>query len=162
MFLSNNILMKILLNFYFVPDLFRSASEAGPRDILKLYNTSGQLLNISGNLPPNSPESRYSLHVVAANGFAMLQESAGNTLKALEARVSAIERQLKSELPLPPAVDELQKQVEEFREKLETTESLSWLGNVFSDDFYVILGLLFKDLCCKKAFSKFNRFFLLL
>jgi hypothetical protein len=25
-------------------------------------------------------------------------------------------------------VEELQRQVEEFREKLETTESLSWLG----------------------------------
>ncbi|RZC42888.1 hypothetical protein BDFB_010535 [Asbolus verrucosus] len=107
--------------------LFRSASEAGPRDILKLYNTSGQLLNISGDLPSNTPDSRYSLQVVAANGFAMLQESAGNCLKSLEARVSAIERQLRSELPLPPAVEELQRQVEEFREKLETTESLSWL-----------------------------------
>ncbi|KYB27494.1 High affinity cGMP-specific 3',5'-cyclic phosphodiesterase 9A-like Protein [Tribolium castaneum] len=109
-------------------NLFRSASEAGPRDILKLYNTSGQLLNISGDLPPNTPDSRYSLQVVAANGFAMLQESTGNSLKALEARVSAIERQLRSELPLPPAVEELQRQVEEFREKLETTESLSWLA----------------------------------
>ncbi|KAJ3654757.1 hypothetical protein Zmor_013925 [Zophobas morio] len=105
-----------------------SAAEAGPRDILKLYNTAGQLLNISGDLPPNTPDSRYSLQVVAANGFAMLQESTGNTLKALEARVSAIERQLRSELPLPPAVEELQRQVDEFREKLETTESLSWLG----------------------------------
>ncbi|XP_044267215.1 high affinity cGMP-specific 3',5'-cyclic phosphodiesterase 9A [Tribolium madens] len=111
-----------------IKDLFRSASEAGPRDILKLYNTSGQLLNISGDLPPNTPDSRYSLQVVAANGFAMLQESTGSSLKALEARVSAIERQLRSELPLPPAVEELQRQVEEFREKLETTESLSWLG----------------------------------
>ncbi|KAJ8918363.1 hypothetical protein NQ315_008057 [Exocentrus adspersus] len=35
-------------------NLFRSAAEAGPRDILKLYNTEGQLLNISAELPPNT------------------------------------------------------------------------------------------------------------
>jgi hypothetical protein len=127
-FLMFNVNGPKQMSFYLSPDLFRSASEAGPRDILKLYNTAGQLLNISGDLPSNTPDSRYSLQVVAANGFAMLQESTGNSLKALEARVSAIERQLRSELPLPPAVEELQRQVEEFREKLETTESLSWLG----------------------------------
>lgn len=58
----------------------------------------------------------------------MLQESTSSELKNLEARVAAIERQLKWELPLPPAVEELQKEVESFREKLETTENLSWLG----------------------------------
>ncbi|XP_056644634.1 high affinity cGMP-specific 3',5'-cyclic phosphodiesterase 9A [Diorhabda sublineata] len=111
-----------------IKDLFRSAAEAGPRDILKLYNIDGQLLNISAELPSNSPETRYSLQVVAANGLAMLQESTGADLKALEERVSAIERQLRWELPLPPTVEELQKEVEAFKEKLETTESLSWLG----------------------------------
>lgn len=109
-------------------DLFRSAAEAGPRDILKLYNSAGQLLNISADLPSNTKETAYSLLVVAANGLAMLQESTGAELKLLEARVSAIERQLRSELPLPPAVQELQREVDAFREKLETTESLSWLG----------------------------------
>lgn len=59
-------------NNFFVLDLFRSAAEAGPRDILKLYNSYGQLLNISADLPSNGPETRYTLHVVAANGFAML------------------------------------------------------------------------------------------
>lgn len=49
-------------------------------------------------------------------------------MKSLEARISEIERQLKADLPLPPAVQQLQKQVEAFKEKLETTESLSWLG----------------------------------
>lgn len=58
----------------------------------------------------------------------MLQESTSSELKALEERVAAIEKQLKWELPLPPAVEELQREVESFREKLETTESLSWLG----------------------------------
>lgn len=73
-------------------------------------------------------DTRYSLQVVAANGLAMLQESTSSELKSLEARVAAIEKQLKWELPLPPAVQELQKEVDTFREKLETTESLSWLG----------------------------------
>lgn len=58
----------------------------------------------------------------------MLQESTSSELTALEARVAALEKQLKWELPLPPAVEELQKEVDNFREKLETTESLSWLG----------------------------------
>lgn len=66
--------------------------------------------------------------MVAANGLAMLQEETGAELKQLEARVSAIERQLRSELPLPPVVQELQNEVDGFREKLETSESLSWLG----------------------------------
>ncbi|XP_049822251.1 high affinity cGMP-specific 3',5'-cyclic phosphodiesterase 9A isoform X2 [Aethina tumida] len=111
-----------------IKDLFRSAAEAGPRDILKLYNTAGQLLNISSDLAANTKDLPYSLQVVAANGMAMLQETTGADLKALESRVSAIERQLKYELPLPHAVQELQKEVDAFREKLETSESLSWLG----------------------------------
>ncbi|CAH2008495.1 unnamed protein product [Acanthoscelides obtectus] len=108
--------------------MFRSASEAGPNDILKLYNYDGQLLNINSDLPPNTPSHPYTLQVVAANGMAALQESTGAELKALEARIAAVERQLHRELPLPPAVDELREEVERFREKLETSEKLSWLG----------------------------------
>lgn len=63
--------------------------------------------------------------------MAMLHESTGADLKALEARVSAIERQLRWELPLPSTVEELQKEVDAFREKLETQESLSWLGEYY-------------------------------
>lgn len=51
-------------------------------------------------------------------------------MRSLEVRISEIERQLKADLPLPPAVQQLQKQVDAFREKLETTESLSWLGEL--------------------------------
>lgn len=108
--------------------MFRSAAEAGPRDILKLYNTAGQLLNISPALPQNTPDNPYSLQVVAANGFAMLHKNTGDDMKVLEQRISELERQLKSDLPLPPAVQQLQLQVDAFRQKLETTESLSWLG----------------------------------
>ncbi|XP_022914096.1 high affinity cGMP-specific 3',5'-cyclic phosphodiesterase 9A isoform X1 [Onthophagus taurus] len=111
-----------------IKDLFRSAAEAGPRDIIKLYNKSGHLLNINQELEGNTKEERYSLQVVAANGFAMLQENTGTDLKVLEQRISELERQLKADLPLPSAVKQLQNQVDAFREKLETTESLSWLG----------------------------------
>ncbi|XP_050309835.1 high affinity cGMP-specific 3',5'-cyclic phosphodiesterase 9A isoform X2 [Anthonomus grandis grandis] len=113
---------------YQVKGIFRSAVEAGPSDILKLYNAAGQLLNISADLPPNTPNNVYSLKVVAANGLPMLQESTCVNLKSLEARVSAVERQMRAELPLPPVVEDLRKEVEVFRYKLETDESLSWLG----------------------------------
>ncbi|RXN31369.1 high affinity cGMP-specific 3, 5 -cyclic phosphodiesterase 9A-like protein [Labeo rohita] len=47
--------------------LFRAAAEAGPHDILKLYNTKGNIINISPQLAPNSPHSCYKLEVVAAD-----------------------------------------------------------------------------------------------
>ncbi|XP_077866472.1 high affinity cGMP-specific 3',5'-cyclic phosphodiesterase 9A-like [Saccoglossus kowalevskii] len=50
-----------------VKDCFRSAAEAGPNDILKLYNTRGNIVNISPKLEENTPESRYKLEVVAAH-----------------------------------------------------------------------------------------------
>lgn len=50
-----------------ITDLFRAAAEAGPYDILKLYNTKGNIINISPQLAPNSPHSCYKLEVVAAD-----------------------------------------------------------------------------------------------
>ena len=55
-----------VLNFLFL-ECFRSAAEAGPYDILKLYNHKGNLINISTNLEANSPETQYKLEVVAAH-----------------------------------------------------------------------------------------------
>lgn len=52
---------------HFFSDLFRSAAEAGPHDILKLYNPKGNIINISPNLESNSPNSCYKLEVVAAD-----------------------------------------------------------------------------------------------
>ncbi|XP_077436589.1 high affinity cGMP-specific 3',5'-cyclic phosphodiesterase 9A isoform X3 [Vanacampus margaritifer] len=49
-----------------VKDLFRSAAEAGPHDILKLYNPKGNIINISPNLEPNKPNTCYKLEVVAS------------------------------------------------------------------------------------------------
>ncbi|XP_076270902.1 phosphodiesterase 9 isoform X2 [Rhynchophorus ferrugineus] len=111
-----------------VKSIFRAAAEASPSDILKLYNAAGQLLNITADLPSNTKDTPYSLQVVAANGLAMLQESTCADLKALEARISAVERQMRAELPLPTAVEDLRKEVDAFRERLETDQNLSWLG----------------------------------
>lgn len=43
-------------------ELFRSAAEAGPLDIVKLRK-GDKLLNISTHLPPNTPDTPYVLQV---------------------------------------------------------------------------------------------------
>ena len=53
--------------FDFFAETFRAAAEASPDDILKLYNTKGNLINISPKLPENTPDTRYKLEVVAAH-----------------------------------------------------------------------------------------------
>ena len=45
-----------------VAELFRNAAEAGPLDIVKLCK-GDKLLNISTNLPANTPDSPYVLQV---------------------------------------------------------------------------------------------------
>ena len=57
----------------YIVDLFRAAAEAGPSDILKLYNEKGSIVNISPKLMGNTPDSRYRLEVVAS-------QKAGNTV----------------------------------------------------------------------------------
>jgi len=51
----------------YLSETFRCAAEAGPHDILKLYNARGHLINISPRIPDNTPDSRYTLHVVATH-----------------------------------------------------------------------------------------------
>ncbi|GLH05808.1 Phosphodiesterase [Gryllus bimaculatus] len=110
-------------------DLFRSAAEAGPLDILKLYGPGGRLLNISSRLAPNSADRPYRLEVVAAHCQGMLLDEVGVDLRALEERVARLEAQLRGDPgELPAAVRLLQQQVERFRTKLETAEHLSWMG----------------------------------
>lgn len=68
--LQNNvyILSKIYFKGCCLPlDCFRCAAEAGPYDILKLYNFKGNLVNISPSLPENTSNERYKLEVVAAH-----------------------------------------------------------------------------------------------
>lgn len=47
--------------------MFRSAAEAGPCDIVKLYTEEGRIINITPNIPANSPSTPYRLEVVAVH-----------------------------------------------------------------------------------------------
>ncbi|KAM4731337.1 LOW QUALITY PROTEIN: high affinity cGMP-specific 3',5'-cyclic phosphodiesterase 9A [Anableps anableps] len=109
-------------------------AEAGPHDILKLYNPKGNIINISPSLEPNSPTSCYKLEVVAADCNneplgAELVGALGFDLSSMEKRLQALEKKVLFEAgEMPPVVFEMKKQVESFREKLESVEHLSWLG----------------------------------
>lgn len=48
-------------------DLFRAAAEVGPHHILKMYNTTGNTVNISPQLEANSVDSHYRLEVVTSD-----------------------------------------------------------------------------------------------
>ncbi|MCJ8732479.1 hypothetical protein PDJAM_G00211810 [Pangasius djambal] len=117
-----------------VKDLFRSAAEAGPHDILKLYNPKGNIINISPQLTPNSPHTCYKLEVVAADCNSEplgteLTVSLGFDLSSMEKRLQSLEKKILIESGKTPAVVyEMKQQVESFREKLESVEHLSWLG----------------------------------
>ncbi|XP_044072605.1 high affinity cGMP-specific 3',5'-cyclic phosphodiesterase 9A isoform X1 [Siniperca chuatsi] len=121
-----------------VKDLFRSAAEAGPHDILKLYNPKGNIINISPSLEPNSPNSCYKLEVVATDCNseplgAELAGALGFDLSSMEKRLQGLEKKILIEAGETPAVVyEMKKQVDSFREKLESVEHLSWLG-LFKD-----------------------------
>ncbi|KTF87642.1 hypothetical protein cypCar_00020340 [Cyprinus carpio] len=120
-----------------IKDLFRAAAEAGPYDILKLYNTKGNIINISPQLAPNSPHSCYKLEVVAADcnsellgsdpavalGFdlsSMEKRPKMSRIKCLLNRLQSLEKRILTEATETPAiVYEMKRQVESFREKLE-------------------------------------------
>lgn len=53
------------ISWFISIETFRAAAEANSDDILKLYNTKGNLVNISPKLPENTPDTRYKLEVVA-------------------------------------------------------------------------------------------------
>ncbi|XP_008550613.1 uncharacterized protein LOC103573353 [Microplitis demolitor] len=112
-------------------ELFRSAAEAGPLDIVKLRK-GDKLLNISPQLPANTPDTPYVLQVVGAHPTSVGMIEA-DLLRALEKRVAALERELGAQQAVAssePAhlLRELKRQMDAFKTKLETTEHLSWLG----------------------------------
>lgn len=118
-----------------VKETFRSAAEAGPNDILKLYNARGNLINISPRIPDNTPEARYRLDVVAAQcpGDKPIAEQLGFDVSAIEKRLQALEKRVFIENgELPASVCDVQKRVAEFKNKLQSVEHLSWLG-LFKD-----------------------------
>ncbi|XP_067116202.1 high affinity cGMP-specific 3',5'-cyclic phosphodiesterase 9A-like [Osmerus mordax] len=111
-----------------VKDLFQAAAEAGPNDILKLYNSSGNLINISPQLKANNPQSAYSLEVVASD-YHNTDLTMSLEMDKLEKRLQSLERKIFTETgAVPDAVCELKDQVESFRNKLENVDHLSWLG----------------------------------
>uniref|UniRef100_A0A3B4TPP4 Phosphodiesterase n=1 Tax=Seriola dumerili TaxID=41447 RepID=A0A3B4TPP4_SERDU len=110
-------------------NLFRSAAEAGPHDILKLYNPKGNIINISPGLEPNSPNSCYKLEVVAAD---CNSEPLG-IFNLAPWELQGLEKKILIEAGETPAVVyEMKKQVDSFQIKLESVEHLSWLG-LFKD-----------------------------
>lgn len=125
-------------------DTFRAAAEANSDDILKLYNTKGNLINISPKLPENTPDTRYKLEVVALHcNDNVLATQFGVVIKDLESRVEMLEKKVFVENgEIPPVVGELKHKVEHLREKLEGVDHLSWLG-------------LFKDISCGTSLKPF-------
>ncbi|XP_055865075.1 high affinity cGMP-specific 3',5'-cyclic phosphodiesterase 9A-like isoform X4 [Biomphalaria glabrata] len=124
-----------------VRETFRAAAEAGPADILKLYNTRKNLVNISPKLPENTPTSRYRLEVVAAdcsflslhiftdkNG--LLGPPSGTVdITAIDQRLSALEKKVYIDNgEMPDSLYDLKTKVDHFKEKLENVAHLSWLG----------------------------------
>lgn len=111
-------------------ETFRSAAEAGPHDILKLYNVKGNLVNISPRLPENTPQTRYKLEVVATQcNDASTGTEIGVDFTAIENRLAKLEKKVFVDNgEMPSLVLELQDKVEDFKEKLQSVDHLSWLG----------------------------------
>ncbi|XP_072035357.1 high affinity cGMP-specific 3',5'-cyclic phosphodiesterase 9A-like isoform X2 [Amphiura filiformis] len=114
-----------------VKDVFRAAAEARQHDILKLYNTRGNIVNICPKLEENTPDKPYKLEVVAAQ--CSLAEQLGFDVNEMESRLEMLEKKVMVDSgETPSVVYELRNKVEDFRQKLESVEHLSWLG-LFKD-----------------------------
>ncbi|KAK3575990.1 hypothetical protein CHS0354_023421 [Potamilus streckersoni] len=115
-------------------ETFRAAAEAGPVDILKLYNAKGSLMNISPRLPENTPNDRYRLEVVAVHCPGVpLAEQLGLDVSAVEQRLCQLEKKVYIDSgELPVSVQQMKEKMETFRDKLQGVEHLSWLG-LFKD-----------------------------
>ncbi|XP_070183681.1 high affinity cGMP-specific 3',5'-cyclic phosphodiesterase 9A-like [Littorina saxatilis] len=114
-----------------VRETFRAAAEAGPYDILKLYNLRGNIINISERLQPNTPDTRYNLEVVAASYSKddSLANKIGTDLETIEKRLEDLEKKVFVENgETPHLIVELKTKAEHLKEKLEGLEHLSWLG----------------------------------
>ncbi|XP_021339232.1 high affinity cGMP-specific 3',5'-cyclic phosphodiesterase 9A-like isoform X1 [Mizuhopecten yessoensis] len=115
-------------------ETFRAAAEAGPEDILKLYNKKGNLLNISPKLTENTPDTRYTLEVVATHCNVFFPEAQkgshlGVDISMIESRLGQLETRVYVDNgELPAIVKDLKIKVEQFKEKLESVDHLSWLG----------------------------------
>ncbi|KYN16320.1 hypothetical protein ALC57_11402 [Trachymyrmex cornetzi] len=132
-------------------ELFRSAAEAGPLDIVKLRK-GDKLLNISTHLPANMPDTPYVLQIVGAHPASSGVIEA-EVLWALERRVAALERQLREHqeaLYATPslALRELKRQVDSFKNKLENNDQLSWLS------FYKLPEPIYMESCRRLQYRR--------
>jgi len=113
-----------------VKAIFRVAAEALESDILKLYNSRGNLINISPSLPENTPDTRYKLEVVASNTTGpSLAAELGFNVEDLQARLQILETRFTEQAKeAPEVVLELKSKLDSLRERLESLDHLSWLG----------------------------------
>jgi high affinity cGMP-specific 3',5'-cyclic phosphodiesterase 9 len=113
-----------------VKAVFRAAAEAHEGDILKLYNSRGNLINISPSLPENSPDTRYKLEVVASNNSGLsIGTEVGFDFDDLQSRLQLLESKFVAQSKdAPDLVKDMKVKVEVLREKLENLDHLSWLG----------------------------------
>lgn len=69
--MNNARALRPLCVVFFAPfvgaDLFSSAAEAGPSDIVKMYTPQGALVSINNRLESNRPDAPYRLELVAAH-----------------------------------------------------------------------------------------------
>uniref|UniRef100_A0A3Q1EE36 Phosphodiesterase n=1 Tax=Acanthochromis polyacanthus TaxID=80966 RepID=A0A3Q1EE36_9TELE len=109
--------MDIFLDKYCLKCLFYLAAEAGPHHILKMYNTSGSVVNISPRLQANSVDSYYRLEVVASD---LQSETNSPFFTVCVFRLRHLEDKVTEDVgKTPEIICELKSQVEAFKRKLE-------------------------------------------
>lgn len=112
-----------------VTEVFRGAAEASSNDLLKLYSIQGKVLNISADLKPNTPDTRYKLDVVAVpcTGSSVGQ-TLGFDIGRLERKLEGLEKKMLLGTEEMEMVSRMRKQMDAMIEKLTESTRLSWLG----------------------------------
>ncbi|XP_072305287.1 high affinity cGMP-specific 3',5'-cyclic phosphodiesterase 9A-like isoform X2 [Eucyclogobius newberryi] len=111
-----------------VKELFRAAAEVGPEHILKLFSPDGRLLKISASLQPNHKNSPYTLQLASDTCVVVPAQ-----LGAMETRLQQLEHRVMELSQSPELLQDLDREVEGFKRKLQSVEHLSWMG-LFRDN----------------------------
>jgi len=116
-----------------IKDLFRAAAEAGPHDILKLYNQNGSIINISTSIKENTPDTRYRLDVVARILPGAAAKEMGEDVAELEKRIRDLEKKVVvDDADASEELNKLKDSVKEMKSNFFSVNYLSWLG-LFKD-----------------------------
>eukprot|EP00128_Syssomonas_multiformis_P008499 Colp12_sorted_trinity150504_noHs@36552 len=117
---------------------FHAAAESDFNAILKLRNSKGNIVAINKNLTANTPDSRYTLEVVAANSYndGLSVKHLGELIEPLfgsnvEERLKVLESTFRMEGCLLQENDEYQQiksKLENVLSKVKEAEYLSWIG----------------------------------